>query len=48
MREVLIGMALLLAALSLVIIYSALVAASRCDDLEEEYWRTKADEQKER
>ena len=46
MREVLIGMALLLAALSLMIIYSALIVASKCDDLEEEYWEGKTDEQK--
>ena len=47
MREVMIGLGLLMAALSLVIVYSALIVASECDDLEEEYWRKKKDEQKE-
>ena len=47
MREVMIGLGLLVAALSLVIVYSALIVASECDDLEEEYWRKKKDEQKE-
>ena len=47
MREVFIGMALLLAVLSMVIMYSALIVASECDDLEEKFWRRKADEQKE-
>ena len=36
MREVMIGLGLLMAALSLVIVYSALIVASECDDLEEE------------
>ena len=39
MREALIGAALVMMALNLVILYAALVLASRCDDMEEEYWR---------
>ena len=41
MREALIGVALVMMALNLVILYAALVVASRCDDIEEEYWRSK-------
>ena len=41
MREALIGAALVMMALNLVILYAALVVASRCDDMEEEYWRNK-------
>lgn len=47
MREVFIGAALLLTVLSVLIVYSALIVASECDDLEERYWRKKADEKKE-
>ena len=43
MREAIISIGLVMATLSLIICYSALVVASDCDDWEEDYWRKKKD-----